>query len=352
MNPLSPSGDDVDHPLTTKEGWSRFVTEYIDPPNVMAPSALQQLPDDMRKQYDTAREHYHARLVIVSTPTIRHIAATGRKRIVLNRYQHSARRGLIVSGAAGTGKTTAITQLGKNYQQLVHRDQPFPAGSLPVAYVTVPPAATPKMLAVEFARFLGLPLPARFGQVELTNKVCDLMGTLRTNLVLIDELHNLDLGTRVGAEASDQIKYLSERVPATFVLAGVDLEGNGLFAGRRGGQIASRYTLIRTTAFPYNTSDERAAWQALVATLEDALRLHAHRKGTLLRLSGYLHERTGGMIGSLSHLIREAAIDAIINQTEKINQASLNTVDLDQTAEQHRITLKRRRRASGRHPAA
>jgi acyl transferase domain-containing protein len=110
--------------------------------------------------------------------------------------------------------------------------------------------------------------------------------------------------------------------------------------------------LIRTTAFPHSTSDERAAWQALVATLENALRLHAHRKGTLLRLSGYLHERTGGMIGSLSHLIREAAIDAIINQTEKINQAGLDAVDLDQTAEQHRTVLKRRRRTKSRGSAA
>ena len=55
-----------------------------------------------------------------------------------------------------------------------------------------------------------------------------------TALVLIDELHNLDLGTRSGAEASDQIKYLSERIPATFVLAGVEIEGTGLFAGHRG----------------------------------------------------------------------------------------------------------------------
>lgn len=348
----APDDDEVDHPLTTKEGWARFVTEVLDAPTMLSPSALQRLPEDQRAQYDTAREHYHARLVVVSTPTIRHVAATGRKRILLNRYQHSARRGLIVSGAAGTGKTTAITQLGKNYQQLVHRDQTCPGGSLPVAYVTVPPAATPKMLAVEFARFIGLPLPSRFSQVELTNKVCDLLCTLRTNLILIDELHNLDLSTRVGAEASDQIKYLSERIPATFVLAGVDLEGNGLFAGRRGGQIASRYSLIRTSPFPYSTRDEQAAWQALVATLENALRLHAHRRGTLLRLSGYPHERTGGMIGSLSHLVREAALDAIINQTEKINQAGLDVVDLDQTAEHHRTTQQRRRRTSSRTKAA
>ncbi|MFE9096107.1 TniB family NTP-binding protein [Streptomyces sp. NPDC007264] len=188
--------------------------------------------------------------MIVSTPTIRHAEATGRKRILLNRHQHSARRGLIVSGLAGTGKTTAITQLGKNYEQLGRRRGEIPPKALPVVYVTVPPAAAPKMLAIEFARFIGLPLPSRYSQVEVTNRVCDLLCTLGCRLVLIDELHNLDIGTRVGAEASDQIKYLSERIPATFVLAGVDVEGTGLFAGRRGGQIASRYSLIPNQPVP------------------------------------------------------------------------------------------------------
>src|SRR5258706_4062097 len=110
MTPLDE--DDVDHRLTSKEGWARFVTEIVEPPTMLSPSALQHLSAAERAEYDTVRENYHARLVIVSTPTIRHVAATGRKRILLNRYQHSARRGLIVSGAAGTGKTTASTHIG------------------------------------------------------------------------------------------------------------------------------------------------------------------------------------------------------------------------------------------------
>ncbi|MFI1702137.1 AAA family ATPase [Streptomyces bobili] len=278
------------------------------------------------------------------TPTIRHVAATGRKRILLNRHQHSARRGLIVSGPAGTGKTTAITQLGKNYEQLTRGRGALPPRALPVLYVTVPPAATPKMLAIEFARFIGLPLPSRFSQVEVTNRVCDLVCTLGCRLVLIDELHNLDIHSRIGAEASDQIKYLSERIPATFVLAGVDIEGTGLFAGRRGGQIASRYSLIPTSAFRHKTPQEQAAWQALVATLENALRLHAHSPGALLRLAPYLHDRTAGMIGSLSHLVREAALDAILDGTEKITRTGLEAVDLDESAEQQNLPRARQRR--------
>ncbi|WP_327293078.1 ATP-binding protein [Streptomyces sp. NBC_01198] len=302
----------------------------------MPPAALQRLDPAQRAAREREREEYHARLVIVRTPTIQHVTTIGRKRILLNRHQQSARRGLIVTGAAGTGKTTAITQLGKNYELLARRRGEVARQALPVVYVTVPPAATPKMLAVELARFIGLPLPSRFSQVEITNRVCDLLCSRGCRLVLIDELHNLDIRTKVGAEASDQIKYLSERIPATFILAGVDVEGTGLFTGRRGGQIASRYTEITTRPFPHRTNRDKEAWQSLVSTLEGALRLHAHRPDTLLKLSAYLHERTAGMIGSLSHLVREAALDAILDGTEKITRIGLDTVELDRGVKQAR----------------
>jgi hypothetical protein len=55
--------------------------------------------------------------------------------------------------------------------------------------------------------------------------------------------------------------------------------------------------------------------------------------GQLLKLAGYLHERTDGMIGSLSHLIRGAAVDAILDGTEKITRERLDRVGLDQAAE-------------------
>ena len=40
----------------------------------------------------------------------------------------------------------------------------------------------------------------------------------RVELVCVDELHNLNLATRSGAEVSDQLKYFAERLPATFVM--------------------------------------------------------------------------------------------------------------------------------------
>lgn len=79
---------------------------------------------------------------------------------------------------------------------------------------------------------------------------------------------------------------------------------------------------------------QRDQWAALVATLEQLLRLHHHEPGTLLCQAEYLYQRTGGMIGSLSHLIREAAIEAIVNCSERITFDLLEEIELDRTAEQ------------------
>ncbi|MGO4459901.1 AAA family ATPase [Streptomyces sp. M-16] len=327
--------DSVDNPystLTTKEGWRAFVDEIIEPPPPLARGTV--LDEDELESYREARIDYHTRSVVVATPTIRSVVTTGRKRILLNRHQISARRGLIVSGSSGTGKTTAITQLGKNVEQLARRRNPAAATQLPVVFVTVPPAATPKMLAAEFARFLGIPLHHRMSQVQITNAVCDLLGRLGTTLVLVDEIHNLDLSTRTGAEASDQLKYLSERIAATFVLAGLGIETSTLFLGIRGQQIAGRYTVVPSEAFSRRNRADRERWQALIATMEGSLRLDLHRPGTLLALDAYLHERTSGLIGSLSQLIREAAVEAIDTGTEKITKRTLDKVELDHAAQQ------------------
>lgn len=81
---------------------------------------------------------------------------------------------------------------------------------------------------------------------------------------------------------------------------------------------------MSTHPFPYNQE-----WKGLVAQMEANLLLHGHKPGTLTRLDRFIHTRTGGMIGTLSHLIRGAAVDAILTGTEKITKAGLLAVDLD-----------------------
>ena len=153
-------------------------------------------------------------------------------------------------------------------------------------------------------------------------------------------------------EASAQVMHVmngnlraqdNNSVSATFVYAGLDLAENGMFAGMRGRQIAGRFISLTTSAFGYATEAEKQDWANLVAPIEASLRLHRHKPGTLLRQAAYLHQRTGGMIGSLDQLIHEAANKAISDGTEKITRKHLDAVVLDTAAEeQYRPPAPRR----------
>ncbi len=67
--------------------------------------------------------------------------------------------------------------------------------------------------------------------------------------------------------------------------------------------------------------------------MDATLRLHHHMADTLAGLHPYLHQRTGGMIGSLSHLIRAAAISAILDGSERITRRRLDAIHVDHASE-------------------
>ncbi|MEU3322897.1 ATP-binding protein [Streptomyces sp. NPDC006785] len=321
----TPPDDDLGRYLTTLPGWREFVATATGEAMAMLTQAeYDSLSKEQKYDYDEDRLNHHARLQVVATSTVRHTVTCGRRLIILNRGAVSARRGLIVSGPANTGKTIALTQLGLAHELQDRRRHPGQDERIPVIYITVPPAATPRMIAAEFARFLGLPVLRTSNITDLTEAVVGVCTKARTGLILVDEIHNISLHTRTGAEASDTLKYFSERIPATFAYAGIDIEEGGLLSGTRGDQIAARFTSVATHPFPYN-----AEWKALVAQMEATLLLHQHKRRTLSRLDRFLHTRTSGMIGSLSHQLRGAAVDAILTGTEKITKAGLLAVDLD-----------------------
>ncbi|MFJ8401427.1 ATP-binding protein [Streptomyces microflavus] len=261
-------------------------------------------------------------------PRSKDIAHQGRLLTLLNQREHGARRGLIVSGEWTTGNTTALKQLGRLHELRVRQRYPG-SQRIPVVYITAPPKKSPRKLAMEFARFLGLPvIGPRHNTIDVTSAVCQVLIEARTDLVLVDEIHLLNHATTAGEDLSDHLKYFTEHLPATFVYAGINVEQSGLFTGIRGKQLAGRCVLVRTGPFPLN-----AEWRSLIASMENTLRLHRHEPNTLVPMAKHLHQRTGGMIGSLSHLIRAAAISAILDQSERITRATIKSIRIDHSSE-------------------
>jgi hypothetical protein len=203
-------GGDPHRHLSTLGGWREFTSTTPGQLPLLAADRYAALGSEARAAYDEERLDYHTRLGVVGTSVLRQVVTVGRRLTLLNRHAISARRGLILSGAAGTGKTTAITQLGKTHEATDRARHPGQE-RIPVIYVTVPPAATPRMLAMEFARFLGLPVLARANITDIIEGVCGVAIDTSASMVLVDEIHNMQLATRSGAEVSDTLKYLSER---------------------------------------------------------------------------------------------------------------------------------------------
>jgi hypothetical protein len=91
-----------------------------------------------------------------------HIFAAGLPSVFLVPRRQVTRRGLprrppmpVCASWRDTGKTTALTQLGRTHERGTQAPR-RPAAPAAGLYVTVPPAATARMLAVEFARFFAL----------------------------------------------------------------------------------------------------------------------------------------------------------------------------------------------------
>lgn len=324
----------VRHPLATKEGWASFTAQAATSaaPRLLPAADFERLDGLEREVYNAARQDYHSTLLLVATPDIKKIITTGSKLLINNRGKQLGRRGLLVSGASGTGKSTSITQLGKKFQIETERRTGVGGDRVPVVYIVCPADATPKMLATEMAIFLGLPVAERDSPQSVAHTVAAVMRRVGTGLVLVDEIHRLYLSGKRGRDASDQLKYFFDTISATFVYAGLDLAETGMFDGVRGRQIAGRFIPVTTGPFTHRGADAQRDWAKLVATMEQALRLHRHKPGTLIELAPYLHARTGGMIGSLDQLIHDAANDAIADGTERITKNHLDEVILDLAA--------------------
>lgn len=325
--PLDGDLDPRQVPSVTLEGWRQFVDAKPAEFDLIDYDRYSALPGPEKLAYDDRRMAYHSELVIIETSTVRHITRQGRLLTLLNQRECGARRSMIVSGPWASGKTTTIKLLGKVHEQTIRRRYPG-QDRIPVVYITTPPKGSPRKLASEFANFLGLPTRQRHNTTDIADAVCHVLTQARTELVIVDEIHNLNLASAGGEDMSDHLKYFSEHMPATFVYAGIDVHRSGLFTGVRGKQISGRSVLIRTGNFTLN--DE---WKSLVASLEAALRLYKHRDGTLTRNAKYLHQRTGGSISSLSHLVRVSAITAILSGEDAITRETLDNAIIDHAAE-------------------
>jgi hypothetical protein len=362
--------------------WAYLVQAHaLEPPEL--PDTLagyDALDPGVREKLEDARMDYHSELPLVETRAISEMAETIRVTVHGNRAAPTGpRRGFVVDGPANVGKTTFLLHLGRMWELELRRRYPdrfasnegddpeFLRRYRPVAFLSLPQSPTVRMIAERFAEYLGLPTPRSANADRLTSKVLDCFARCETEVVLIDDIHFLDFSQRDGRVANDYLKYLANHTNATFVMAGVNVKRTAFFS--EGSPVVDDAATSRDAYRSYQTSSrfarmplepfgqallsgkgtqrlrdaEQEEWCRLLLALEGELMLYNHEVGSMTRTLWWeLLERSDGMIGSATHLVRTAAKRAIRNGHERVDKSQLDLVLDDYASGEQRRKGRRR----------
>ncbi|APZ33078.1 hypothetical protein BOH66_01255 [Microbacterium aurum] len=313
-----------------------------------------ELRDDRnRYEFDQQRMDYLSGGIILGTDTVMQGRLQLTRAFQENRARNSGHSGVILSGDSTLGKTTTAKRLMRWVLQEYEKQVPDwrALQHVPVMYVEVPPNSSGKALLKEMSAFFGLSVLTRDSMADLRAKVVAAMRRGRTQLIVVDELHNLSAGKAVGlGETVDVLKGLHNDIAGTFLYCGIDVTSSSLMSGPRGQQLKSRFTVLELTRYNWSNPEHQKAWKALVRSFEKELQLRDHPAGTLKGEVQYLWQRTGGSIGSLGRLLTGAAIDVIQNgvEPEVLDRSRLDAYRLDRTAEEHYQRVKTRLSGRGK----
>jgi len=331
--------------LTVKEGWRAFVKdEPTVRPERMRPGEYRCLDERARECYDRERlRHAHAFGPIRSLyadihRTLERLVATNEMR------GPGARHGAALDGNPGNGKSTIASQFGRHHERRCRARYPHeltPDGHeyLPVLYVNCDALPTIKGLNHAMLTFYGMGPPRHATTRELTQLVLECAQLCRTSLIVIDDIHLLELRREADRDTNNHLKRLANDVQATFLYAGVGLRRGGFMReGLHGAdaalaQISLRFKRLPVEPLRRSGERDRALWLGVLSVFEAELVLLAGKPGDLTGQAGYLWRRTQGVIGSLTQLLAEATAEAIDTGAERITRKLLEEIDIGYAAE-------------------
>lgn len=350
--------------LATYEGWKAFAERPArTQPDPVTRHQRAALSEDARVDYDQRRREWHANLLL-RTDQIRDVHTQLWDLVDSNLQDPDrVRSSAAIDAPPALGKSTAVNTFGRDFhlqQMRAHsEDIDGDAVHLPVCRVSLTGRVTIKGLNQMILGFYAHPAAdAAFRRSiagrDLARVGAECVTRHRTRLVIVDDVHFLNMRTRDGVEVANQLKWLANEYHATFLFAGVALSASGLLAeGRTAAEAAMaqtyrRWTLLTIRPFNLRQKQGRSEWRRLLLGIEQKLVLAESHAGMLADdLSDYLFARSTGTIGSLMDLIRRGASRAMRTGVERIDQELLDEIRIDEAAETNRAeldTVLRRRR--------
>jgi hypothetical protein len=350
--------------LSRKEGWRRWADAPARArPEPLTMGQLRRLGADARADYDDARHDWHANFGTIRTPQLAATVAELDGIVASNRQDPDRVRGAaVIDALPGLGKTTIANCFARDYDRVQRRrlGAVTDAGHerLPVFRVGLTSRTTLRTLNRMICEFYGHPGVVRASAAQLASFAVDCVLSCETRIGIIDDLHFIDPHHRDGIEVSNHLKWLANELPVTFLFAGVGLAERRLFSEGLTGdsavmaQTARRWTRLELPPFHLHDRAGRAQWRSLVKATERQLVLTEARPGMLTGLDSYLFARSSGHIGSFITLIIRGCYKAIRTGTERLDEALLDTVRIDEASETARPRPQTTGTSRARHSTA
>lgn len=327
-------------------------------PPLLSGDDLARLAAMERRRYDHARAVWHANLGPIRTPQVDAVFEALEEICGSNRQDgDKVRPAAVLDALPGLGKTTAALAFGRwfHQEQIGLHGTEVSAGDgswqrIPVAYLGLTAATTMRSLNVMLCRFYGLP---ETGNADaLAHRAARCVTGCKTRLIIVDDVHFLDVTRRDGREVANHFKWLASVFPVTFLFVGVGLRARGLLDEGLAGadaaysQTARRWNVLSISPFELTTAAGRRTWRQLLLGIERDLVLAGAWHGMIAAdLAEYLFTRSSGHFASLMSLISRGCYRAVRTGAESLTAGLLDAVRIDQAAEDARGQLQAAARA-------
>ena len=345
----------------TLRGWTRWcaVRHSFTPAPLITLNEYNKRSPREKRLYDLHRIATHGNLPILNTPMTDLVDEAIQSRLLAGAFgaPERTRPGTMVSGAGYQGKTETICAICADFHDEwlelnQHLNPRAIAGTrdlvAPVAYVKTPVTATPKSTCEAILDFYGEDYKG-MNLSALERTVRRSLVDHATQVLILDDITRLRLHREADSNSLDIIRGFMD--VTVLILVGVDIPHSGLLRSgcrdpRTGEwvipevpdkskspndlaatQSDRRFNLVDLDAFSYGTTESTAAWVAHLTGIESHLRLL--RTGEHPLTSGdmpeYLYRRTGGIVGYLDSLLKEACLKAIQTRTEDLTRDLLDS---------------------------
>ena len=348
-------GGERDWDPCSKDGWFAMVEAPTRPrPPARTVEQITAMARRERLGYDHARAVWHANLGPIATPGVAAVFAELEEICGSNRQDgEKVRPAAVLDALPGLGKTTAAMAFGRAF----HRDQIELFGPrvatgrgawqrIPVVYLGLTSNTTMRSLNSMLCRFFGLPGAHRGTADALAHRAAEAVAASKTRLIIVDDVHFLDVTRRDGREVANHFKWLANTFPVTFLFVGVGLRARGLLdeglcgADAAFSQTARRWNVLTLEAFEIATAAGRHTWRNLLLGIERDLALANTSRGMVAdQLSDYLFARSTGHFASLMSLIARGCYRAVATGAEALTVDLLDGIRIDQAAETARREL-------------